>query len=118
MPHVELASSASSRECVEFRTPCGRVSGTALKRSGHHETSYDVVQAHHVSAAIPESMAPVKGVLASFDVVGTVTFMWEDGVGEISAHGFSFWISPEELGGSLSLGDRISCRVENFTLWV
>lgn len=118
MPPVDLGPSVWGAEYVEFRTACGRVAGAALRRSGCGETHYDIVGARRVEAVAPPSMTPVEGTPAAFDVVGAVDFLFDDGLAVIAAHGFDFWIAPDEIAGALALGDRVACRVEKLTLYV
>jgi hypothetical protein len=118
MPPVEIGPSVLGDEYVEFRTACGRVAGVALRRSGCGETHYDIVGARCVDAAVRPSMTPVEGIPAAFDVVGTVDFLFDDGLAVVAVHGFDFWIAPDEIAATPALGDRVACRVEKLTLYV
>lgn len=118
MPPVEVGPSVLGADYVEFRTACGRAAGAALRRSGCGETDYEIVGARRVEAAVPPSMTPVEGTPAAFDVVGTVDFLFDDGLAVVAVHGFDFWIAPDAIAATPALGDRVACRVENLTLYV
>jgi hypothetical protein len=118
MPAVELGPSVLGPEYVAFRTTCGRVAGTALRRTGCGETDYEIVGARRVEAGTAPSMRPVPGTPAAFDVVGTVDFLFDDGLAVVAVFGFDFWIDPGAIAATPALGARVACRVEKLTLYV
>ncbi len=118
MPAVTISESPHGEIFVEFTSDCGRVTGTALRNSGEGETHYDVAKAHRIDESTGPRMVAVPGVPGSFDVVGVVISQFDDGVSVISAHGFEFWIEPDECDEVLQKRMSVSCQINNLELYV
>jgi hypothetical protein len=118
MPAVHPSPVTFMDDVVAFRSACGRVEGTARRRHGRNETAQDVRDARRAGGDEPTRLTAVPGTVATFDVIGTVGFVHEDGLAIVDALGFDFWIAASEAPGPLRLGDRIAFRTESFTLFV
>ena len=121
---VELRNTEVGPEVVRFTTRCGSVSGTAYRASGLYETHYEVVRAERLARpglddkSISPQMVQRVGTVGEFDVVGEVTFFFEDGVFIVEVHGFDFCVAPGQLDEPVSLGDWIDLHIRRFTLYV
>jgi len=116
---VELATWHANPNVVRFSTKCGIVSGTAYRASGQYETHYDVVEAMKLAwRSGSPSIIQKAGEVGCFEVVGQVTFFFDDGVFTAAAHGFDFWVEPDQLDTPVQLGDWVRLQICNFTLYV
>lgn len=118
MPKVDLTPSSHGPDYVHFRSRCGRVAGVALRKQGCSETTYDVSDPKRVDPSMPVAMIALPDTVATFEVVGIVEFLFNDGLAVVAAHGFTFWVGRDEIEVVLELGDHVACRVTNFALWV
>ena len=121
---IELDSSEASPDVVRFVTRCGKVSGTAYRASGMHETHYDVVTAKRLTQPqderrpIAPQMVQRPCTIGDFDVIGQVTSFFNDGVLIVEAHGFDFWVEPDIHEGAIRLKDWVELHIRKLTLYV
>ena len=121
---IDLDSSDAGSDVVRFRTRCGKVSGTAYRASGMYETHYDVIAArrlakpHDEPVTLAPRMVPRPGTVGDFDVVGQVTFFFDDGVFIAEVHGFDFWVEPALIDQPVRLQDWVEVHIHKLTLYV
>lgn len=121
---IELDRFGVTKGTVRFRTKCGAVSGAAFLKTGEFETHYDVVNVRKLTPlsiqgqSISPRIVQTAEVTGSFEISGRVTFLFDDGVFTVEAHGFDFWVEPTEIDGPVQVGDWIQLGVRNLTLYV
>ena|SRR5688572_10992649 len=119
---IVLDNSAIASNLVKFATRCGNVSGTAYRASGEYETDFDVVNAAKSdlvsSDGTPISMKIVQRETGCFDVLGRVSFIFDDGVFTVEAFGFDFWVDPDQIDEPVQIGDWVYLLIRNLTLFV
>ena len=121
---IELRNSEVGPDVVHFTTTCSNVSGNAYRASGLYETHYEVARAHRLSRSGIEGrptgpqMVQRPNTVGEFDVTGKVTFFFDDGVVIVEAHGFDFWVAPDQFDEPVSLGDWVELEIRRLTLYV
>ena len=119
---IELKRHAPTQGLVQFRTRCGRVSGSAHCASGEYETHYDVVEAKRLTGASdggrPVACSMLQREVGCFDVLGQVCFFFEDGVFTVESCGFDFWVEPDQIDSPVQLGDWVRLYIQKLTLYV
>jgi hypothetical protein len=56
--------------------------------------------------------------VGSFTVIGQVTSCFDDGVLTVEAHGFDFWVPPDEIEDAVEIGSWVQLGIRNLTLYV
>ena len=119
---IEVKLHSPTQGLVQFKTRCGRVSGSAHYAYGHHETQYDVVEAQRLAGASgagrPVACSMSQRDVGCFDVLGQVGFIFEDGVFGVESCGFDFWVEPDEIDGPVQVGDWVRLYIQNLTLYI
>ena len=119
---IELNRNAPAQGLVQFRTRCGCVSGTAHYASGYYETHYDVVEARRLAGASvggrPIACSMLQREVGCFDVLGQVSFIFEDGMFSVESFGFDFWVEQDQIDSPVQLGDWVRLSVQKLTLYV
>jgi len=119
---IELNRNAPAQGWVQFRTRCGRVSGSAHCAAGEYETHYDVVEAKRLTGASVGGEAVACSMsqreVGCFDILGQVRFIFEDGVFTVESCGFDFWVEPDQIDSPVQLGDWVRLYIQKLTLYV
>ena len=52
-----------------------------------------------------------------FDIIGIISFIFDDGVAVLTVYGFEFWIETTEHNIELVTGKKIALKIEKFELY-
>jgi hypothetical protein len=119
---IDLTISPDTPGLIQFRTRCGHASGTAFHAPGEHETHYDIVDMRKLAAppgeGPPHTCSIVGREIGTFDVVGQVGLIFEDGMFPVESCGFDFWVAPDEAQVSVQPDDWVFLSICKFTLYV
>ena len=118
IPTLATYAIPSNCDVIRFNSGCGNVSGYALKKDGVGESHYTVTSVEIAPPSSNSMMTEITEGSCSFDIIGIVSFTFDDGVAVVSVHGFDFWVAPSESNIELVTGLRVALKIEKFELYI
>ena len=115
-----MGRDSPGRHVVQFNTRNRKVFGTSYCTNKYDdETDYNVLEAKLLTGQQPKpgpSIVQSKPAVGTFSVVGQVNFFFDDVVFVVEAHGFDFWVGPDQIEKPVHMGDWVHLEISDFTL--
>ena len=108
-------------EIVSFVNEDNSIQGQAFKRQGEEESHYTIIQIKEYDG-LKEMRMVRTGAVGSFQVIGQISFLFDDGMPVLNCKGFEFWLENEELATwkvcSPKLGNWLEIEIKDFELYI